>query len=94
MENIDIKTRIKNPAFWVGLFGVVASPILAYNGLTFSDLTTWDGLGELIVSFVGNPFLIGSVITAVLGFLGVVVDPTTPGLTDGVQTKGDASDEN
>lgn len=80
--NIDWKERIKNPVFWIGLVGVIMSPILAYNGMSYEDLTTWAGLGELMYSFITNPFLVGSVVLAVAGLFGVAVDPSTPGLSD------------
>lgn len=83
--------RFKNPMFWIGLVGVILSPILAYNGMAYEDLVTWEGLGELLSSFISNPYLIGSVILAVLGAFGVVVDPTTPGITDG--NKGEIEDK-
>ena len=79
---INWKTRIKHPAFWIGLIGVIASPILAYNGIAYSDLTSWHGVGEVIMGFVSNPYLIGSVVVAVMSFLGLVTDPTTPGVGD------------
>ena len=37
---INWKVRVKSPQFWIGLVGVTASPILAYLGLGFEDLTT------------------------------------------------------
>lgn len=84
---IDWKARAKNPAFWIGLAGCVISPILAYNGLAYEDLTTWEGVGGLLVSFVGNPYLIGSTVMAVAGFLGVTVDTSTPGLSDATSSE-------
>ena len=32
---INWKVRVKSPQFWIGLVGVIASPILAYLGLGF-----------------------------------------------------------
>lgn len=79
---INWKVRMKSWTFWVGLAGVVLGPILAYNGLEYSDLVTWDGLGGLLLSFVQNPFLLGTVLVEVLGFVGVLSDPSTPGVKD------------
>lgn len=76
------KVRIKSLAFWVGMIGVIMSPILAYMGLAFTDLTSWKSLGDVFVAFIGNPFLIGSVIVAVMSALGVIADPTTAGFKD------------
>ena len=62
--------------------GIVASPVLAYLGLAYSDLTTWSSVGNVFVQFVGNPYLIGTVVVAVLGAIGVTADPTTKGFGD------------
>ena len=82
---INWKVRVKSPQFWIGLAGVIASPILAYLGLGFEDLTTWSSIGEVFAAFVGNPYLIGTVVMAVLSFIGVLTDPTTKGVGDSEQ---------
>lgn len=83
--SINWKTRVKHPAFWIGMAGVVMSPILAYNGMEYSDLTTWQTVGDLAVGFVKNPYLIGATGMAALGALGVATDPTTKGVSDSNQ---------
>lgn len=85
MKNINWTVRFKNYTFWLGLIGVIGSPILAYYGLTTADLTTWQSLWDLATKFIANPYLIGSVVTSVISFLGVIADPTTKGLTDSKQ---------
>ena len=82
---INWKVRVKSPQFWVGLVGVVLSPILAYLGLGLEDLTTWGSIGDLFVQFFTNPYLIGTVVMAVLSFIGVLTDPTTKGVGDSSQ---------
>lgn len=82
---INWKVRVKSPAFWIGLLGVILSPVLAYLGLGFEDLTTWESIGDVFVQFFGNPYLIGTVGMAVLSFIGVLNDPTTKGLKDSEQ---------
>ena len=79
---INWKVRLHNPAWWLGMVGIIMSPILAYLGLAYSDLTTWGSLAYVFVKFIGNPYLIGTVVVAVLGAIGVTVDPTTKGLSD------------
>ena len=79
---INWKVRMQSPSWWLGMAGIVASPVLAYLGLAYSDLTTWSSVGNVFVQFVGNPYLIGTVIVAVLGAIGVTADPTTKGLGD------------
>ena len=82
---INWKVRVKSPQFWIGLVGVIASPILAYLGLGFEDLTTWSSIGEVFAAFFSNPYLIGTVVMAVLSFIGVLTDPTTKGMGDSEQ---------
>ena len=82
---INWKVRVKSVPFWIGLIGVIMSPILAYLNLSYSDLTTWESIGEVAESFFTNPFLIGTVVMAVLSFIGVMSDPTTKGMSDSEQ---------
>lgn len=82
---INWKVRVKSPQFWIGLVGVILSPILTYLGISFDDLTTWKGVGELFGDFFSNPYLIGTVIMSVLSFIGVLTDPTTKGIKDSAQ---------
>ncbi len=62
--------------------------MLPYFSMTYADLTTWDGVVKLLSDFVQNPFLIGSVLMAVLGFVGVLADPTTKGISDSERALG------
>ncbi len=80
--NINWKVRVKNPTFWIGLLGVIASPMLAYYGLSYADMTSWQSIGDVLTQFVTNPFLVGTVAMAVLSFIGVLADPTTKGIKD------------
>lgn len=82
MANINWKVRFKNPHFWLGLAGVAFAPVMSYFGAKPEDLTTWSGLGEIIMHTVQNPYLLGSIIFTVIGFFGVTVDHTTKGISD------------
>ena len=79
---INWKVRIKSVQFWIGLIGVIMSPILAYYNLEASDFTTWESVGNVFMMFVQNPFLIATVVMAVIG---VITDPTTKGIADSSQ---------
>ena len=79
MSKINWKVRAKSPQFWIGLIGVVLSPVLAYLGLGFEDLTTWDSVANVFVQFFTNPYLIGTAVMAVLSFIGVLTDPDVQG---------------
>jgi phi LC3 family holin len=72
---VNIKVRMKNPWFWVGLLGV----IFAAMGVEPAMLTSWALVWESIVDLVTNPFMLFSVAFAVLG---IFVDPTTAGVGD------------
>lgn len=88
MSKINWKVRAKSPQFWVGLLGVIASPVLAYYGLSYADMTTWESVGNVLAQFFTNPFLIGTVGVAALSFIGVLTDPTTKGIKDSEQAQG------
>ena len=72
---INIPVRFKNPWFWVGLCGT----ILAAMGVSHEMFTSWDAVWEAVVNMVSNPYMLVSVVLAVLG---VFVDPTTSGISD------------
>ena len=72
---INIPVRFKNPWFWVGLCGT----ILAAMGVYPEMFTSWDAVWEAVVNMVSNPYMLVSVVLAVLG---VFVDPTTSGISD------------
>ena len=85
---INWKVRAKSPQFWIGLLGVIGSVVLPYFSMTYADLTTWEGVAKLMGDFIQNPFLVGSVIMAALGFVGVLNDPTTKGIKDSERALG------
>lgn len=72
---INLLVRIKNPWFWVGLVGT----ILAAMGVSPEMFTSWGAVWEAVVNLFRNPFMLVSVVLAVLG---VFVDPTTAGVGD------------
>ena len=75
---INWKVRIKNPYFWIGLIAT----ILAAVGVSPECITSWAILWEKIQALVGNPFAIGCMIVAIIGY---VNDPTTKGISDSKQ---------
>ncbi len=72
---LNLKVRLKNPWFWVGLAGV----ILTAMGVNPEMLTSWQAVADAVKNLMSNPYMIGSVAIAVLG---VFVDPTTSGVGD------------
>ena len=75
---INWRVRAKNPYFWVGLIAV----ILAAVGVSPESLTSWSILYTQIIALIQNPFAIGCVIIALLGYIN---DPTTKGISDSDQ---------
>lgn len=76
------KVRFKNPLFIAQMILAVLTPILAYAGLTVKDLTTWQALGDLLMSALSNPYVLGLVVVSVFN---AVTDPTTSGVADSEQ---------
>lgn len=76
---INLKVRLKNPVFIVQIVLAILTPILAYAGLTASDLTSWKALGELLLGAISNPYVLSLVVISVWN---AVNDPTTAGITD------------
>lgn len=76
---INFKVRLKNRVFIVQIILAIILPVLSYAGMTYSDLTTWESVGNLIVMAVSNPYVLG--LTA-LSVFNALTDPTTAGITD------------
>ncbi|BDC03420.1 phage holin [Clostridium perfringens] len=73
--NENLKNRLKNPYFWLGLGGVIFSAA----GVDFNTLTSWSLLGQAFLNILANPVAVVAVAAALIG---VVVDPSTKGLKD------------
>ena len=76
---MNLKVRFRNPVFIAQLVLAIFTPILAYAGLTFQDLTSWQALGELLLKAVSNPYVLGLIAVSIWNALN---DPTTAGVTD------------
>ncbi len=72
---INLKVRLKNPVFWLTIIPAIAACVYTILGL----------FG--IVPTVTEDYLVNvlSAIVTVLTMLGVLVDPTTSGVTDSDQ---------
>ena len=75
---LNLKVRLRNPWFWTGLAGVILTAV----GIRPEELASWEAVREAVCRVAGNPYLLGSLVMAVLG---VVTDPTTQGLGDSRQ---------
>lgn len=76
---MNLKVRFKNPVFIAQLILAILTPILAYAGLTFQDLTSWETLGKILLGAISNPYVLGLIAVSVWNALN---DPTTAGVTD------------
>ena len=76
---MSLKERFKNPYFILGLVGIIFSAA----GIDFESLTNWSILWQNVLGILNNPYLLMSVVMAVLG---VFVDPSTKGLKDKTNT--------
>lgn len=76
--NINWKVRLKNPYFWCALGGVV----LAAMGVNPEMFTSWDTVLVQLKELISNPYMLVSVILAVIG---IINDPTTAGITNSRQ---------
>ena len=75
---INWKVRVKNPYFWFGLIAI----IFAAMGAKPEMFTSWAILAKQVKNLLSNPFALGCVVVAVVGY---VNDPTTQGITDSKQ---------
>lgn len=76
---MNLIVRLKNPIFIIQLLLSIATPVLAYMGLTAQDLTTWGAVWDLIVSAFSNPYVVLLMLSSLWAALN---DPTTKGVTD------------
>lgn len=72
---MKISERLKNPWFWIGLVGVIFTAM----GVSPEMFTSWEVVNQQFMELIKNPYMLGSVILAILG---VFVDPSTSGLSD------------
>lgn len=76
---INWKVRFKNPVFWVQVGCAFLLTALSYNVMQPQDLTTWEGLFNVIKGVFVNPYLLG---LCILNVWTAANDPTTKGIAD------------
>ena len=78
---INWTVRLKNPLWWIGLAGVICTAM----GVSPEMFTDWGILVDNFKALLGNPYLLVSVIVAVIGYN---TDHTTAGLGDSQRALG------
>lgn len=81
---MNLKVRIKNPVFWIQIFGTVAATILGYFGMSGTDVTSWPLLFDTLGKALANPYVLFIVATGIWNALN---DPTTKGIQDSERAK-------
>lgn len=76
---MNLKVRLKNPVFLVQLFGAFLLTALTYNMMQPQDLTTWQGLFNVVKGVFMNPYLLG---LCIWNMWSAANDPTTKGVKD------------
>ena len=85
---INCKVRLKNKAFWLAIIPAVLLLVQQIVGL-FGVVIDFTPLQNQLVTIIGTVF-------SILAILGIIVDPTTKGISDSKQVltytepKGDA----
>lgn len=77
MANINWKIRLQSKTFWTGLIGVIGTFVMSFASLLGLSIDT-SGVESVATMVVSSVF-------AVLAIAGVIVDPTTSGLSDSAQ---------
>ena len=78
---MNIPVRMRNFTFWVGL----GATILTAMNVSPEMFTSWDLVVTEFINLINNPFRLGCVVVAIVG---VLVDPTTPGIGDSTRALG------
>ena len=77
MANINWKVRLQSKSFWTGLVGVIGTFVVSLAALVGVDLDA--------TAFESTATTVISALFTVLTLVGVIVDPTTSGLSDSAQ---------
>ena len=78
---LDKHPKLKNPMFWLSIIGL----LFASAGIDFNTLTSWQLLGEALLSILNNPVSVVAVLTVLVGIWN---NNDTPGL-DSIKKKDD-----
>ena len=77
--SINWRVRARNPLFWAQMVLAIGTPVLAYAGLSASDITSWGALLQIVMDALSNPYVLGLVAVSVYN---AIIDPTVRGMSD------------
>nr|WP_317356831.1 phage holin [uncultured Tyzzerella sp.] len=55
----DLKLRMKSPIFWFNTILSFVAPIMVYYKVSIDDFTTWNGILDVVLSALKNPYVLG-----------------------------------
>lgn len=84
MTNINWTVRLNNPIWWAQVVASIVLPLIVGVGLSWEDMTSWATLGNAIVTALGNPVVVVSMLVSLWN---TVTDPTTKGIGDSEQAR-------
>jgi phi LC3 family holin len=76
---INWEVRFSNPVFYAQLLLAILTPALAYLGMSFEDLTSWNEVGHIVEEAYSNPYLLGLIVISIFN---ATTDPTVSGVND------------
>ena len=76
---INWTIRKQNPMFYIQILLSIFVPVLAYLGINWSDVTTWDTFFQVIVSAISNPYCLSIVAVSLFN---TIVDTSSLGIND------------
>ncbi|MEN2765690.1 phage holin [Ornithinibacillus xuwenensis] len=77
--NWKVRFSKNNVLFVLRFAAALLVPVLGYLGLQFEDITSWNKVGDILLQFISNPYLIG---LTIFNAFNILPDPTTSGLSD------------
>lgn len=75
LAEFNLKARFKNIGFYIGTIGT----LFLAGGFDVSTFTSWDLVGQAIISIVNSPV---KLLAVVMALVGIFTDTSTKGILD------------
>lgn len=83
---IDWKIRFKNPIYitqiLISIGSAIFLPMLAYNNIDITQLTSWNSVFDLILETLRNPY---TLLMVIIGAINSTIDPRSKGIGDNLK---------